>query len=250
MSVGHTFAEVIFTGSMLLAIPVAVLAGIVSFASPCVLPLVPGYVGYVGGMAAADDGKRGKVIAGVALFIAGFTAVFVAMTALLSSVGLLLLRYQDLITRLLGVVVLLMGLAFIGAFPFLMRERRIRVSPKAGLIGAPLLGITFGLGWAPCIGPTLAAVIALALDQADPARAIILTIGYCLGLGLPFLAVAFGLRSSERMIGWMKRHRLAIMRFGGALLVIIGLLLITGVWARLTSLLQGLIDSYTLEVGS
>lgn len=245
---GSTFAEVVFTGSMALAVPVALLAGLVSFASPCVLPLVPGYVGYVGGMAGATGTGRGKVVAGVGLFVAGFTAVFVVMTAALSSVGVLLLQYQDLITRLLGVVVLLMGLAFIGAFPFLMRERRLNVSPRAGLIGAPLLGITFGLGWAPCIGPTLAAVIALALDQADPTRAIILTVAYCLGLGLPFLAVAFGLRSSERMVGWMKRHRLAIMRFGGTLLALIGLLLITGVWARLTGALQGLIDSWDLVI--
>ncbi len=245
---GATFAEVVFTGSMLLAIPVALLAGIVSFASPCVLPLVPGYLGYVGGMAGAEDGKRAKVVAGVALFIAGFTAVFVAMTAALSSVGILLLRYQDLITRLLGIVVILMGLAFIGAFPFLMRERRLRVSPRAGLVGAPLLGITFGLGWAPCIGPTLAAVMALALDEADAGRAIILTIAYCVGLGLPFLAVAFGLRSSQRMIEWMKRRRIAIMRFGGGMLVLIGLLLVTGVWSRLTLLLQGLIDSWDLVI--
>lgn len=245
---GATFAEIVFTGSMLLAVPVALLAGIVSFASPCVLPLVPGYVGYVGGMAGADGAKRGKVVGGVALFIAGFTAVFVVMTAALSTVGVLLLRYQDLITRLLGVIVILMGLAFIGAFPFLMRERRLKVSPKAGLIGAPLLGITFGLGWAPCIGPTLAAVLALALDQADPSRAIVLTIAYCLGLGLPFIVVAFGLRSSQRMVEWMKRRRLAIMRFGGALLVLIGLMLVTGVWSRLTLLLQGLIDSWDLVI--
>ncbi len=235
---GATFAEIIFTGSMLLAVPVALLAGVVSFASPCVLPLVPGYLGYVGGMSGAEGNKRGRVVIGVALFIAGFTAVFVAMTAALSSVGILLLQYQDLITRLLGVVVILMGLAFIGAFPFLMRERRLNVSPKAGLLGAPLLGITFGLGWAPCIGPTLAAVLALALDQADTGRAMVLTIAYCVGLGMPFVAVAFGLRSSERMVGWMKRHRLAIMRFGGGLLVIIGLMLVTGVWTRLTLLLQ------------
>src|SRR5699024_1027725 len=174
--------------------------------------------------AGADDGKRGKVVAGVALFIAGFTAVFVAMTAALSSVGILLLRYQDLITRLLGVVVILMGLAFLRSLPSLLRDRRLTVSPRAGLVGAPLLGSTFGLGWAPCIGPTLAAVMALALDEADPSRAITLTIAYCLGLGLPFLGVAFGLRSSQRMIDWMKRRRVAIMRFGGGLLVLIGLL--------------------------
>lgn len=248
MSIGQTFAELIFAGSMLLAVPVALLAGVVSFASPCVLPLVPGYVGYVGGMAGADDGKRGKVVAGVGLFIAGFTAVFVAMTALLSSVGLFLAQYQDIIIRLLGVIVLLMGLAFIGAFPFLLRERRLRMSPRAGLVGAPLLGVTFGLGWAPCIGPTLAAVIALAMDQANSTRAIVLVIAYCLGLGLPFVGVALGLRSSERMVAWMKRHRVAIMRFGGAMLAVIGVLLITGVWTRLTLLLQGLIDSWDLVI--
>src|SRR5699024_5559009 len=204
MSIGQTFAELIFAGSMLLAIPVALLAGIVSFASPCVLPLVPGYVGYVGGMAGADDGKRGKVVAGVGLFIGGFTAVFVALTALLSSVGLFLAQYQDIITRLLGVIVLLMGSAFIGAFPFLLRERRLRMSPRAGLVGAPLLGITFGLGWAPCIGPTLAAVIALAMDRANSTRAVVLVIDYCRGLGLRSVGVGLGLRGCERMVVWRK----------------------------------------------
>lgn len=245
---GPTFAEVVFTGSMLLAAPVALLAGLVSFASPCVLPLVPGYVGYVGGMAGAEGTRRGRVVLGVVLFVVGFTAVFVAMTAALSTVGIVLLQYQDIITRLLGVLVILMGLAFIGAVPFLTRERRLDLSPRAGLLGAPLLGVTFGLGWAPCIGPTLAAVLALALDQADPARAVTLTIAYCIGLGLPFVAVAFGLRSSDRMVGWMRRHRLAIMRFGGGLLVVIGLLLVSGIWTRLTLLLQGLIDSWNLVI--
>lgn len=245
---GVTFAEVVFTGSMLLAAPVALLAGLVSFASPCVLPLVPGYVGYVGGMAGAEGTRRGRVVLGVVLFVVGFTAVFVAMTAALSTVGIVLLQYQDIITRLLGVLVILMGLAFIGAVPFLTRERRLDLSPRAGLLGAPLLGVTFGLGWAPCIGPTLAAVLALALDQADPARAVTLTIAYCIGLGLPFVAVAFGLRSSDRMVGWMRRHRLAIMRFGGGLLVVIGLLLVSGIWTRLTLLLQGLIDSWNLVI--
>lgn len=245
---GGSFAEVIFTGSMLLAIPVALLAGLVSFASPCVLPLVPGYVGFLGGMSGAEGSRRGRVVAGVALFIAGFTAVFVIMTATFSTAGVFLVRYQDLITRVLGVIVILMGLAFIGALPFLVRERRLNISPRAGLLGAPILGFTFGLGWAPCIGPTLAAVIALGLDQADPARAIALTIAYSLGLGLPFIAVAFGLRSSQKMVDWMRRHRLAIMRFGGGLLVIVGLMLVTGLWTRLTLLLQGLIDAWDLVI--
>ncbi|MPV50480.1 cytochrome c biogenesis protein CcdA [Pseudactinotalea sp. HY160] len=239
---------------MLLAIPVALLAGLVSFASPCVLPLVPGYVGYVGGMAGAEGGagaggrRRGRMLLGVALFIAGFTAVFVAMTALVTSLGLVLVQHQDLITRLLGVIVLLLGLAFLGAFPFLQRERRLHVSPRAGLVGAPILGIVFALGWVPCIGPTLAAVLTLAYDQESPARAIALTITYCIGLGVPFFLVALGLRSSRRMLGWLTRHRLGVMRFGGVLLTLIGILLVTGLWNRLTLLLQGLIDSYDLVI--
>lgn len=245
---GSTFAEIVFTGSMPLAIPVALLAGLVSFASPCVLPLVPGYVGYVGGMAGVEGTRRGRLVAGVVLFIAGFTAVFVAMTVALSTVGVVLLRYQDLLTRILGVVVILMGLAFIGAVPFLMRERRLKVSPRAGLVGAPVLGATFGLGWAPCIGPTLAAVLALAMDQADPVRAVTLTIAYCVGLGVPFVLVAIGLRASDRMMGWMRRRRVAIMRFGGVLLVAIGVLLVSGAWTRLTLLLQGLIDSWDVVI--
>lgn len=247
--IGSTFAETVLTGPMLLAIPVALLAGLVSFASPCVLPLVPGYVGYVGGMAGADDGaRRGRTLLGVALFIGGFTAVFVAMTALVTSLGRVLVAHQDLITRVLGVVVLLLGLAFLGAFPFLQRERRLRVSPRAGLVGAPILGIVFALGWVPCIGPTLAAVLALAYDQETPARAVTLTIMYCLGLGLPFFLVALGLRSSQRLLGRLRRHRIAIMRFGGLLLTVIGILLVTGLWNRLTLLLQGLIDSYALVI--
>lgn len=246
--IGSTFADTVLTGPMLLAIPVALLAGLVSFASPCVLPLVPGYIGYVGGMAGADNARRGRLLLGVVLFIAGFTAVFVLMTAAVTGAGLLLMKYQLIITRVLGALVLLMGLAFLGAFPFLQRERRVQVSPRAGVLGAPLLGVAFGLGWAPCIGPTLAAVISLAVNEAAPARGIALTIVYCLGLGIPFVLVAFGLRSSRRMLAWLKRHRVGIMRFGGLLLSIIGIMLITGLWNRLTLLMQGLIDSYDLVI--
>src|SRR5699024_8246793 len=132
--------------------------------------------------------------------------------------------------------------------PFLQQERRLHVSPRAGLLGAPVLGVVFALGWAPCIGPTLAAVLTLAYDQATPTRAILLTIMYCVGLGLPFLLVALGLRSSQRMVGWLRRHRVGVMRFGGIMLTIIGILLVTGLWNRLTLQLQGLIDSYTLVI--
>ena len=247
---GETFATTAFSGSMLLAVPVAILAGLVSFASPCVLPLVPGYVGYVSGMAAAGAGgarttpMRGRVLGGVGLFVAGFTAVFVALMAAAGAVGSYLVQWEHVLQRVLGVVVILMGLAFLGGIPFLQRERRLHLSPRAGIWGAPLLGIVFGLGWTPCIGPTLAAVQALALDQASAGRGVALGIAYCLGLGVPFLLVALGLQSSQRMLGFLRRHRLAMLRLGGALLVVIGLALVTGAWGTITHLLQGWVGSW------
>lgn len=258
--VGSGFATTAFGGSMLLAVPVAVLAGLVSFASPCVLPLVPGYVGYVSGMAAASaspatSGRaapraagRGRVLAGVGLFVAGFTAVFVLLMAAAGAVGSYLVRWEDVLTRVLGVVVVLMGLAFLGALPFLQREARVHVSPRAGLWGAPLLGVVFGLGWTPCVGPTLAAVQALSLNEASVGRGVLLGIAYCLGLGVPFLLVALGLQSSQRMLGFLRRHRLAMMRVGGALLVAIGLALVTGLWTQWTSHLQGWVGGFTTVV--
>lgn len=266
--VGDTFATTVFSGSMLLALPVAALAGLVSFASPCVLPLVPGYVGYVSGMAAANAGggrgasggsatgtrvavaapSRGRVLAGVGLFVAGFTLVFVALMFAAGAVGVHLVRWEDVITRVLGVVVVLMGLAFMGAVPFLQRERRLHLSPRAGLWGAPLLGIVFGLGWTPCLGPTLVAVQALSLSEASAGRGAVLGVAYCVGLGVPFLLIALGLQSSQRMLGFLRRHRLAIMRIGGGLLVLIGLALVTGLWTTWTSSMQGWIDGYVTVV--
>ncbi len=267
--VGETFATTAFSGSMLLAVPVAALAGLVSFASPCVLPLVPGYVGYVSGMAAANAGGgrgttaggsgggtatrvaapgRGRVLAGVGLFVAGFTLVFVALMFAAGAVGVHLVRWEDVITRVLGVVVILMGFAFMGAVPFLQRERRLHLSPQAGLWGAPLLGIVFALGWTPCLGPTLAAVQVLSLSEASAGRGAILGVAYCVGLGVPFLLIALGLQSSQRMLGFLRRHRLAIMRIGGGLLVLIGLALVTGLWTTLTTSLQGWIGGFVTVV--
>ncbi|MEU2199735.1 cytochrome c biogenesis protein CcdA [Isoptericola sp. NPDC019482] len=258
---GETFATTVFSGSMLLALPVALIAGLVSFASPCVLPLVPGYVGYVSGMAAASAGTgakgrpgvpqdpaRRRVVAGVALFVLGFTAVFVAFMAAAGAIGSYLVQWEGTIMRVLGVVVILMGLAFLGAVPFLQRERRMHLSPRAGLWGAPLLGVVFGLGWTPCIGPTLAAVQTLALDQASAGRGLVLGIAYCVGLGVPFLLVALGLQSSQRMLGFLRRHRLGIQRAGGALLVLVGLALVTGLWSTWTSQLQGWIGGFVTVV--
>ncbi|SKC46837.1 cytochrome c biogenesis CcdA family protein [Krasilnikoviella flava] len=258
---GDFFATTVWSGSMLLALPVALIAGLVSFASPCVLPLVPGYVGYVSGMAAATAGSgtksrpgvpqdpaRRRVVLGVGLFVLGFTAVFVALMAAAGALGSYLVLWEDTIMRVLGIVVILMGLAFLGAVPFLQRERRMHLSPRAGLWGAPLLGIVFGLGWTPCIGPTLAAVQALSLDQASAGRGIVLGIAYCVGLGVPFLLVALGLQSSQRMLGFLRRHRLGIQRAGGALLVLVGLALVTGLWSAWTSQLQGWISGFATVV--
>ncbi|QAY69917.1 cytochrome c biogenesis CcdA family protein [Xylanimonas protaetiae] len=252
---GEAFQTTAFSGSMLLAVPVAILAGLVSFASPCVLPLVPGYVGYVSGMAASSVGGtasrrvgRGRVLGGVALFVAGFTVVFVAFMGAAGAVGSRLVQWEDTLTRVLGVVVLLMGLAFLGGIPFLQRERRFHVSPRAGLWGAPLLGVVFGLGWTPCIGPTLTAITALSLDQASVGRGVALGVAYCLGLGVPFLLVALGLQSSQRMLGFLRRHRLAMLRLGGGLLVLIGLALVTGLWGAVIRAIQGWIGGWETVV--
>ena len=239
----------VLTGSLLLAIPIALLAGLVSFASPCVVPLVPGYLGYVSGMAGADAKRsRPRLVLGVLLFIAGFSAVFIALSVVVTTLGAQVQAQLDVITRILGVVVILMGLAFMGAVPFLQAERRMHVSPRAGLLGAPVLGIAFGLGWAPCIGPTLSAVLALSLTEGSQARGIILAVAYCLGLGLPFLALAFWIEHSSKVLGWLRKHRLGLMRFGGAMLIVLGILLVSGLWGSLTHLLQGWIDGFWTAV--
>ena len=238
--------DTVLAGPMLAALPVALLAGVVSFASPCVLPLVPGYLGYVGGMTGADlaEPKRGRLLGGVLLFVAGFSSVFVALSVAFGWLGIALLPWQDLITRLLGVVVILMGLAFIGRIPFLQSERRLHLSPRSELWGAPLLGAVFALGWAPCMGPTLAAVLSLSWGGADPARGAVLALAYSAGLGVPFVIVALAFRRSAAALGFLRRHRLAIMRVGGAVLVAVGLALVTGLWGVWVGRLQGLVDGF------
>lgn len=249
--VGSDFASQVLSGSLVAAIPIALLAGLVSFASPCVVPLVPGYLGYVSGMAGADAGgkaSRPRLVLGVLLFILGFSAVFVTLSIVVSTAGAQFRAQLEIITQVLGVLVILMGLAFMGAVPFLQNERRLHISPKAGLAGAPLLGVVFGLGWAPCIGPTLSAVLALGLNEGTVLRGSILAVAYCLGLGLPFLALAIWFERSGTILRWLRKHRRGLQLFGGAMLVVLGVLLVTGLWARLTELLQGWIDGFWVAV--
>jgi cytochrome c-type biogenesis protein len=240
--VNNPFAETILSGSMLLALPVALLAGLVSFLSPCVLPLVPGYLGYVSGLTGVDLEKRrrGRMVAGIGLFVLGFSVVFMLIGAVFGQLGAWL-KGPDAawVTQLLGVVVILLGVIFLGGLGWFQSEAKIHAKAPAGLWGAPLLGVTFGLGWAPCTGPTLAAVQALAFTNGpSAAKGALLTFVYCLGLGLPFLLIALGVRRGLGALAYFRRHRRALQWFGGGLLIALGLLMVTGLWGIWINQLQ------------
>ena len=261
---GETFAGLVTDGPLLVAAAVAALVGLISFASPCVLPLVPGYLSYVAGLvgtgapAAVPSGDvvpsgaggtatavrtdvrspRGRMVLGAVLFVLGFTAVFVAFGAAFGGLGRLLLEHNDVITRVMGAVTVVVGLAFLGRLPLLQRTLRIPARPAAGLAGAPLLGVVFGLGWTPCLGPTLAAVQNLAFSEATAGRGALLGLAYCLGLGIPFVLVAVGARWAMGATGFLRRHAHAVTRFGGAVLVVVGLLLLTGAWTEMMQWLR------------
>ncbi|KQM60923.1 MULTISPECIES: cytochrome c biogenesis CcdA family protein [Agreia] len=249
----NPFAEAVLSGQLLLALPIALLAGLVSFASPCVLPLVPGYLGYIGGFASAPDATgrargRGRLLLGVALFVLGFSLVFVAYGAAFGAVGAWLTTWQDLITRILGVVVIVLGLVFIGQFTFMQRTFKPSWAPATGLAGAPLLGIVFGLGWTPCIGPTLSAIAALSLNGASPWRGALLGLVYCIGLGIPFFLVALGFNWVTGSVAFLKRHIRAVNIIGGALLIAVGLLMVSGIWTIVMNNLQGVMFSFVSPV--
>ncbi len=227
--------EAVVSGGLWLALPIALAAGLLSFLSPCVLPLVPGYLGYVSGVVDGTERKRSRMVLGASLFIAGFSAVFLAVVVLAGSAGVFFLQYEALLTRIGGAVLILLGLVFIGQVTFFQRTIKPAWRPRTGLLGAPLLGIVFAIGWTPCTGPTLAAVSALAIDLGDPGRALLVGVFYCLGLGIPFVLVALGFGWVGSSIAWVKRHIRVINIAGGVLLVVIGLLMVSGVWTLVMS---------------
>ena len=279
---GASFAHIAASGPLLAALAVSLVAGLVSFLSPCVLPLVPGYVSYVTGLAgadldaalgtdprgrpvtAADDAVagtggaavaarsrarvRGRILAGGLLFVAGFTVVFVLSGVVVASLGSALLTHRVAVERVIGVLVILLGLAFLGVIPGLQREARMHRVPAAGLIGAPVLGAVFALGWTPCVGPTLGAVLSLATVQGSVGRGVLLAVAYCLGLGIPFLVFGLGFRRLLQVFGVIRRHSVWVTRVGGVLLILVGVALATGAWDAFTIWLQAEVGAGRVSV--
>ncbi|NJP47684.1 cytochrome c biogenesis protein CcdA [Streptomyces sp. PRB2-1] len=233
--------QTVLTGALLAAIPIAAFAGLISFFSPCVLPLVPGYLSYMTGVTGTDLGqaRRGRMLAGASLFVVGFSAVFVSGGALFGNFGQTLQVHREGLTQIFGALTIVLGLAFMGMVGGItQREFRFHVRPSTGLAGAPLLGVLFGLGWTPCVGPTLGAVNALAFNDASALRGAVLMAFYCAGLGVPFIVAAIAFRRTLGAFGWVKRHYAWVVRTGGAMLVAVGVLLLTGVWEHITYQMQ------------
>ena len=237
---GDFFRESAASGSLLVALPVALLAGLVSFFSPCVIPLLPGYLSYATGLSGADlaDAKRGRMLAGSLLFVAGFTTVFVALGALSGAFGSALISHRREITVVMGSLVILLGLAFVGLVPWLQRDVRVHSVPAVGLAAAPLLGFLFGLGWTPCIGPTLGAILTLSINEATVARGAVLSGVYALGLGLPFVLAGLAYRRALGAFGFVRRHQAWVTRLGGVMLILVGVLLVTGWWDWMVNWMQ------------
>ena len=233
MPIAGAFDHAVTDGPLLVAAGVAALVGLIGFLSPCVLPLVPGYLSYVAGLsgsAATDQHNQRRMVAGALLFVLGFTAIFVAEGVLFGSLGASIRDHALAIERVLGLVTILMGVVFLGGISFLQREVRVHRLPRVGLGGAPLLGAAFGLAWAPCLTPTFSAVYSLAFQQATAGRGAFLMLCYCLGLGIPFVLVALGFGWVSGALGFVRKHARVVSQVGGGLLIVIGVLLVTGTW--------------------
>lgn len=246
------FQDTALSGNLLLAAPIAAAAGLVSFFSPCVVPLLPGYLSYVSGVAAQDleSARRGRLLAGALLFVLGFTAVFVLSGALFGYFGFQLAEHQRTLSIITGILVIAMGLVFIGMVPWMQREVRVHAVPAVGLAIAPLLGVFFGLGWVPCVGPTLTSVVALSMssDGASASRGALLAFIYCLGLGIPFVLAALGFGRFMNAVSWFRRHQRGVSVFGGLLLIAVGLMLVTGVWDGLVGDMQTWVGGFEAPI--
>ncbi|NJP49124.1 cytochrome c biogenesis protein CcdA [Streptomyces sp. SBST2-5] len=241
----------VLNGALLVALPIAVLAGLVSFFSPCVLPLVPGYLSYVTGVSGTDlaEARRGRMVMGASLFVLGFTAVFVSSGALFGYFGDTLQEQKAVLSKILGAFMILMGVFFMGLMPwFTQREFRFHKRPATGLVGAPVLGALFGIGWTPCIGPTLSSVLTLSAQQESAGRGALLTVAYCLGLGVPFVLTAVAFRKALGAFAWVKRHYVWVMRIGGSMMIVTGVLLLTGAWDSLVAQMQTWSNGFTVGI--
>ena len=233
------FVEQIMSGFLITALPVAFIAGVISFLSPCILPLVPGYLSFAAGFSAS----RGKVFLGSVLFVLGFSVVFVSFGAIFGGLGNQLVANEGLISIVLGVITIFLGFVFLGKFPFAPTFRPT-LKTTGGLIGAPILGFLFGVGWTPCIGPALAAVQTLAFQESSALRGALLSVGYCFGLGLPFIASGVFLDRSEKLRKYLVKRGDLITKIGGVFLIALGLLQVTGFWGQLMNSLRSLISDF------
>ena len=233
------FVEQIFSGVLVTAFPFAVIAGVISFLSPCVLPLVPGYLSFAAGFSVS----RGKVLFGSFLFVLGFSAVFVSFGAVFGGLGNTLSAHEEFISRILGLVTIFLGFIFYGRFPF-SPTIRPKMRTTGGLLGAPLLGVLFGIGWTPCIGPALAAVQTLAFQESSAVRGAVLSLGYCLGLGLPFILSGLFMDKSAKLRSIIYRRGDLISKIGGVFLIAIGVLEVLGLWSQLMNSMRSLISDF------
>jgi cytochrome c-type biogenesis protein len=243
-----SWAEAAVGGSMALALPVALLAGLVSFFSPCVVPLLPGYVSYATGLGAAEvvegSPRRGRMLAGTSLFVLGFAAVFVLTGVVAGAAGRVLAEYRDVITRVLGVVIIVLGLIFAGVLKIGQRDLRLHRIPAVGVAAAPLIGVVFALGWTPCLSPTLGVVVNLGFNEGTAVRGGLLGFVYALGLGIPFVLAGLAFTKMASAVAFLRERQQLVMRIGGVLLIIVGLLLVTGTWNMLTALLRQWASSF------